>query len=132
LTVAKELTKCKLELGGVQVGWEGGGIEPEGEYTFFIGKETRIMNYVQVYLCIRESYQQLRGLTLLIVSIRGRWCDIVVLNVHARKEEKIDDVKDSFNGYLERVFDKFHKHMIILLGDFNANVCREANSEPTY
>jgi hypothetical protein len=35
-------------------------------------------------------------------------------------------VKDSFYEELERVFDKFPKyHMKILLGDFNAKVCRE-------
>jgi hypothetical protein len=27
---------------------------------------------------------------------RGRWCDIIVLNVHVPTEDKIDDVKDSF------------------------------------
>jgi hypothetical protein len=35
MTVLKELLKCKLHLVGVQeVRWEGGGTEPEGEYTF--------------------------------------------------------------------------------------------------
>jgi hypothetical protein len=27
---------------------------------------------------------------------RGRWCDVIALNVHARTEDKIDDVKDRF------------------------------------
>jgi hypothetical protein len=36
--------------------------------------------------------------------LRGRWCDITVLNVHAPTEDKIDDVKDSFYKELERVF----------------------------
>jgi hypothetical protein len=31
------------------------------------------------------------------------------LNVHASKEDKIHDVKDSFHGELEPVFDKFPK-----------------------
>jgi hypothetical protein len=31
-----------------------------------------------------------------IIILRGRWCYIIVLNVHASTEDKIDDVKESF------------------------------------
>jgi exonuclease III len=66
------------------------------------------------------------------IILRGRWCDIIVLNVHTSTEDKIDDVKDSFYDELERVFDKFPKYyMKILLGDFNANVGREDIFKPT-
>jgi hypothetical protein len=45
------------------------------------------------------------------IILRGCWCDVVVLNVHAATEDKAD-VKDSFYEELELVFDKFHKcHM---------------------
>jgi hypothetical protein len=30
------------------------------------------------------------------VILRGCWCDIIVLNVHAPTEDKIDDVKGRF------------------------------------
>ena len=30
------------------------------------------------------------------IVLRGRWCNIIVLNVHASSEEKSDDTKDSF------------------------------------
>jgi hypothetical protein len=57
------------------------------------------------------------------IILRGRWCHIVVLNVHAPTEGKIDYVKDTFYEELERVLDKLPKyHMKILLGDFNAKV----------
>jgi hypothetical protein len=60
------------------------------------------------------------------IILRGRWFHSIVLNVHAPTEYKIDDVKDSFNEELERIFNKFPKyHMKILLGDFNAEVGRE-------
>jgi hypothetical protein len=66
------------------------------------------------------------------IILRGRWCHIIVLNVHAPTEDKTDDVKDSFYEELERVFDKFPKyHMKILLGDFNAKVGREDIFKPT-
>jgi hypothetical protein len=42
--------------------------------------------------------------------LRGRWCDINVLNVRAPREEKIDDVKERFYEELERVFDKLPKY----------------------
>jgi hypothetical protein len=37
--VAEEISKCKLDLVGVQeVRWNGHGNEPAGKYTFFYGK----------------------------------------------------------------------------------------------
>jgi hypothetical protein len=30
------------------------------------------------------------------IILRGRWYNIIVLNVHAPTEDKIDDVKDRF------------------------------------
>jgi hypothetical protein len=66
------------------------------------------------------------------VILRGRWCHIIVLNVHAPTEDKIDDVKDSFCEGLECVFEKFHiYHMKILLQNFNAKVGREDIFKPT-
>ena len=60
------------------------------------------------------------------IILRSRWCNIIVLNVHAPSEEKSDEAKDSFYEELEQVFDHFPKyHMKILLGDFNAKVGRE-------
>jgi endonuclease/exonuclease/phosphatase family metal-dependent hydrolase len=60
------------------------------------------------------------------IILRGRWCNIIVLNVHAPTEDKIDNIKDKFYEELEQVFYKFPKyHMKILLGDFNAKAGRE-------
>jgi len=57
------------------------------------------------------------------IVLRGRWCNIIVMNVHAPSEEKSDDSKDSFYEDLEQVFHHFPKyHMKILFGDFNAKV----------
>jgi exonuclease III len=60
------------------------------------------------------------------ITLKGRWCDIIVLNVHAPTEDKDDDKKDSFYEELEQVCDQFPRHhMKIMLGDFNAKVGRE-------
>jgi hypothetical protein len=50
---------------------------------------------------------------------------IIVLNIHAPTEDKIDDVKNSFYEELEWVFDKFPKCHVKILLDFNAEVGRE-------
>jgi hypothetical protein len=61
ITVAKEISKCKLDLVEVQVvRWGGGGTEPAGEYTFFYGKGTENHELGTVFLYIRESYPLLR------------------------------------------------------------------------
>jgi len=57
------------------------------------------------------------------IVLRGRWCNIIVLNVRGSCEQKSDDSKDSFYDELGQVFDHFPKYVMkILLGDFNAKV----------
>jgi hypothetical protein len=66
------------------------------------------------------------------IVLRGRWCNIIVLNAHAPTEEKGDISKDSSYEELEEVFDHFPKYdMKILLVDFNAKVGREDTFTPT-
>jgi hypothetical protein len=70
VTVSKEQLKSKLDLVGVkEVRCNRLGTEPEGEYTFFCGKwnENHELNTVYVILCMREYYQQLRRLSLLVI-----------------------------------------------------------------
>jgi hypothetical protein len=66
------------------------------------------------------------------ITLRGRWCDIIVLNVHAPTEDKTGDMKARFYKELEYEFTKFPKHhMKMLLGDFNAKVGRDDIFKPT-
>jgi hypothetical protein len=69
MTVSRELSECKLDLVGVQeVRWEGGGTKPAGKYTFFYGKGNENDKFGTGFLSIRESDQQLRGLSLLVIG----------------------------------------------------------------
>jgi hypothetical protein len=94
-----------------EVRWEGSGTEPAGEYTFFYAKGNEDHELGTGFLCIRESSAVKRvefvSDRMSYIILRGRWCHIIVLNVHAAAEDKADDVKDSFSEGLERVFDKF-------------------------
>ena len=66
------------------------------------------------------------GDRLSYIVLRGRWHNIIVVNVHAPSEEKSGTSKDSFYEKLEQVFDHFLKyHMNMLLIDFNAKMERE-------
>jgi len=65
------------------------------------------------------------------IVLKGRWRNIIVVNVHAPSEEKSNEAKDIFYEELEQVFDYFPKyHMKMLLGEFNAKVGRENISKP--
>ncbi|PNF41599.1 hypothetical protein B7P43_G11344, partial [Cryptotermes secundus] len=64
------------------------------------------------------------------IILKGRWCDIIVMNVHAPTEDTIDDLKNRFYEELEHVFDKFPKFPIKNLLDFYAKVGREDIFKP--
>jgi hypothetical protein len=60
---------------------------------------------------------------MLYIILRGHWFHIIVLNVNAPTEDKIDDVEDSFYSELEHDFNKFPKYKKkILLRGFTAEV----------
>jgi hypothetical protein len=135
--VGEAISKYKLDFVGVQeVRWDGGGTERTGEYIFFYGKENEnhelgtgsfahksiISAVIKVeFLSNRMSY----------IILRGSWCNIIVLNVHALTEDKIDYIKDRLYDEIEQIFDKFPRYRMKILLDFNAKIHREDIFNPT-
>jgi hypothetical protein len=129
------LVPGKLEV--QEVRWDGAGTEPAGEITFFYGKGNEnhelgtgfFTHKIIVPAVKRVKYISDR---MSYMILRGRWCNIIVLNVPAPTEDKTDYIQDRFYEELEPVVDKFPKYYIkILLGDFNAKVGREDIFKPT-
>jgi len=92
-----------------EVRWDKGGAVRAGDYNVFDrnGNENlqlgtgffvhqRIVSAVKrvEFVSDRVSY----------IVLRGRWCNIIFLNVHTPSEEKSDDSKVFFYKDLEQVF----------------------------
>jgi hypothetical protein len=74
MTVAKEISKCKLDFVGVQeVRWVTGGIEPAGKHTFFYGKGNKNHELCIGFLYRGELYKQLRGQSLLVIGCHTQY-----------------------------------------------------------
>jgi hypothetical protein len=91
----------------------------------------KIMNYVQVFFIRKRVISAVKRVefvsdrTSYNVILRGRWCNIIVLNVHALTEDKIDYINDRFCEELE------HYHMNVLLGQAcQTQLAQRANSAP--
>jgi hypothetical protein len=81
--VERDLGKCKLQLVGVQVRWVRG---EQAEYTFRNGErnEEHQSGTGEQSVSDRKTY----------IIPRGRGCNVIVLNVHALREDRSDDVKN--------------------------------------
>jgi hypothetical protein len=110
MTVEKEISKYKLNLVVVQVRWDRGGTKPAGEYTLFYGRGNENHKLGTGFFVHKRIISAVMGVKfvsarMLYIILRGRWCDILLLNVHASTEDKMDDVKDSFYEELKHIFD---------------------------
>jgi hypothetical protein len=76
--------------------WQRAGKSSIGNRFFVHQRIVSAIKRVE-FLSARMSY----------IVLRGRWCNIIVLNAHAPTEEKGDDPKDSFYEELEGFFLSF-------------------------
>jgi hypothetical protein len=69
MTVAKKISKYKSDLLGVQgVGWERGGTEPAGKYTFLCGKGNENHELGTGSFVHKRIISTVRGLSLLVIG----------------------------------------------------------------
>jgi hypothetical protein len=71
-------------------------------FSFFsMEKEIKIINWEQDFFVHHRIISEVKRVEfvsdrLSYIVMRGRWCNIIFLNVHATSEEESDDSKDSF------------------------------------
>ena len=69
----------------------------------------KIINWEQVFFVHHRIVSAVKNAgfvsdTISYIVLRGRWRNIIVLNVHVPSEEKRDDSDDSFFEEFEQVF----------------------------
>jgi exonuclease III len=93
--VAEEISKYKLDLVGVQeVRWDGGGTEPAVEYTFIYGKGNENLELGTDFFVHKRIMSAVKRVEFVsdgtsYIILRGRWCNIIVLNVLDPTEIKL-------------------------------------------
>ena len=108
MAAALGLAKYKLDLVGVQeVSWEKRGKVRTGDYNFFFRKGNEDHQLGRGFFVRDRTVSAVKRVEFVsdrmsYIVLRGRWCYIFFLNVHAPSEEKINDKKDSFYEKLEQ------------------------------
>ena len=99
---ARELARYKFDLAGVlEVRCDREGTVRAGDYNFFYGKLKENYQFGAGFFVQNRTVPAVKIVEFVSdwmshIVLRGRWCKIVVLNVHAPSEEKSDDSKTVF------------------------------------
>jgi hypothetical protein len=96
--VGEEISKYKLDFVGVHENrWDRGCTERAGEYTCLYGKGnknhelgTRFFIHKRIVTAVKKV--EFVSEWMLYIILRGRWCNMIVLNVHAPTEDKIYNI----------------------------------------
>jgi len=92
---------------------EQGGTVRAGDYNFFYEKGNENHHLGTEFFVHHRIVSEVKRVDFVSGRIlRGRWCNINILNVQAPREVKSVDSKDSFYEKLEQVFEHFPKNQI--------------------
>jgi len=88
-------------VGVLEVRWDKGNTVRAEDYNFFYEKgneNNQLGTGLFLHLRIVPAVKRVEFLGDMVsyIVLRGRWCNVILLNVHALSEEKSDDSKDSF------------------------------------
>ena len=111
-------------MGITEFGWNKGDTVRPGDYNFIYGKGNKnheLGTRHSVYHTIVSAVTTVESVSdrMSYVVMKGHWCNISDLNVHAPSEEKVM-IQKIQKGQIFYHFPKYH--MKILLGDFNAKM----------
>jgi hypothetical protein len=96
-TAVRDFARYKLDLLGVQdVRCDKEGTVRAGDYICFYGKTKENNQMGKGFFVHHGIVSAVNSDRMSYIVLRGPWCNIIILNVHASCEEKSDDSKNSF------------------------------------
>jgi hypothetical protein len=98
MRVAKQISKYELDLMGIQeIRWDRDGTKPAGENIFCYAKENENnefgTGFVRKRIISAVKRVEFVSDKMSYIILRGRWCYIILLNVHAPTKDEMGDMK---------------------------------------
>ena len=129
----EEIGKARVDVVAVQeIRWQGQGrIDKKDFSLFYSGPNERAGHYGTGFIInakIRKCFLSFEPISdrLCKLRLRGKFRNITLISAYAPTEDNPDAIKDNFYDQLIQVCEKAGKYdILVLLGDFNAKICKE-------